>query len=199
MPKKGSESSAEREIELLQQQLSLKDEIIENKDAVIEAKDKLLAQRSDLASRASSSADTTALAQRLAAAEERLQQLETAGSAHGGASSSGGLHEPKRARYAPGCSQPLEKDEVLDEIFSYVGRKEWLYTGGVCRRWRGRYLSMCYKGRASKEEHAFQTSHRSSFVTAARFSLALKSGLNLPEADQVGRVFDDLPLYSQQC
>jgi hypothetical protein len=87
---------------------------------------------------------------------------------------------------------------VLDEVFSYVGRKEWLYVGGVCRRWRGRYLSMCYKAGTSEDEHAFQTSHRSTFVTAARFSLALDSGLAMPDESQSGDFFDDLPLLSKQ-
>jgi hypothetical protein len=188
VPKKGSKSSAEREIELLQQQLSLKDAVIESKDAVIEAKDKLLAQRPDVGS-----ADTTALAQRLAAAEARLQQLEAA-------SDSAELPDraQKRARHALDYSLPLEKDEILDEIFYLVGRKEWLYVGGVCRRWRGRYLSMCYKARADKEEHVYQTSHRSSFVTAARFSLAVDSGLQMPDASDVAKFFENLPVYSQQ-
>eukprot|EP00953_Heterococcus_sp_UTEX-ZZ885_P005180 3269-Heterococcus_DN1.PRE.5 len=87
---------------------------------------------------------------------------------------------------------------MLDEIFSFVGRKEWLYVGGVCRRWRGRYLSMCYRARASKAEHAFQTSHRSSFVTAARFSMALDNGLQMPDEDETGEFSDDLPQWSQQ-
>jgi hypothetical protein len=200
MPKKGSKSNAEREIELLQQQLSLKDAIIESKDAVIEAKDKLLAQRSDLASPASSSADTTA--KRLAAAEARLQQLEAAANSsenRGASNEKKPAREPKRARYELGYSQPLEKDEILDEIFYLVGRREWLYAGGVCRQWRGRYLSMCYKARDSNDEHAFQTSHRSSLVTAARFSTALENGLEMPHSDiEAGVFFDDLPKLSQQ-
>eukprot|EP00953_Heterococcus_sp_UTEX-ZZ885_P017020 9553-Heterococcus_DN1.PRE.3 len=166
MPKKGSKSGAEREIELLQQQLSLKDAIIESKDAL-----------------------------------SAWQQLEAAGTAHGGASSNEEKtdHEQKRARRAPTTALPLEADEVLDEIFGYVGRKEWLYAGGVCRRWRGRYLSMCYKARASKADPVYQTRHSSSFATAARFSLALGSGLKMPQTDnEVGKFFDDLPKLSQQ-
>jgi hypothetical protein len=152
--------------------------VIESKDAVIEAKDKLLAKQESLNQQpdapASSSADTTA--QRPAAAEacDRKQ---------------------KRARQA---TQPLEKDEILDEIFCYVGWKEWLYVGAVCRRWRGRYLSMCYKARADEEEHAFQTSHKSSFVTVARFSMALDNGLKMPNEHKAGDFFDDLPVLSEQ-
>jgi F-box-like len=150
----------------------------ESKDAVIEAKDKLLAKQKPLDQQpdapASSSADTAA--QRLAAAEpcDRKQ---------------------KRARQA---LKPLDKDEILGEIFSFVGRKEWLYVGAVCRRWRARYLSMCYAGCADNEGHAFQTSHRSAFATAARFSIALDNGLKMPDEDEASDFFDDLPKLSQQ-
>jgi hypothetical protein len=196
-------SSTERELQLVQQQLSLKDEIIaelRSKHIIIAAKDKLydqepLAQQPD--SLASASDDTTA--QRLAAAEARLQQLEAAAvSANGSRSRSEAVSKQRRVRRKPGYTPPLEKDEVLDEIFSFVGRKEWLYAGAVCRRWRGRYLSMCYKARGSNDEHAFQTSHRSSFVTAARFSIALQNGLHMPNADEASKFFDDLPSISQQ-
>jgi hypothetical protein len=107
-------------------------------------------------------------------------------------------HQQKRARVTLLGSEPLEHDDILDRIFSLVGRKEWLYAGGVCRRWRGRYLSMCYRARASKAEPVYQTSRRSSFVTAARFSMALGHGLIMPDAGEAGKFFDDLPWYSQQ-
>jgi hypothetical protein len=29
--------------------------------------------------------------------------------------------------------------QVLDEVLSFVEREEWIYYGGVCRLWRGRY------------------------------------------------------------
>jgi hypothetical protein len=135
----------------------------------------------------------------VAAAEARLQQLEAAGGSNGSSCSNAEPpdRDQRRPRHAPG-STPLEKDEVLDEIFSFVGRKEWLYVGGVCRRWRGRYLSMCCKSCGGTKEHAFQTSHKSSFVTAARFSLALETGLNMPDESHACKFFDDLPQLSQQ-
>jgi hypothetical protein len=150
-------------------------------------------------------------AEQLAAAEARLQQLEavTGICSCSSSSSSSSIrsssvnppqHQPqKRARSAVHLAQALDEDEVLDETFSFVGRKEWLYVGGVCRRWRGRYLSMCYTARTSKKAHAFQTSSRSSFVTAARFSLALENKLTMPDkSDESGDFFDDLPLLSTQ-
>jgi hypothetical protein len=226
-------SSVERELEFLRQQLSLKDALLESKearlgemrdakDAVIEATDKLLAKfQEPLAQRlcdTSGSGDSCAgnadLAQRLAAAETRLQQLEAAntrssklcvGSGSSSSSTNSGsssadapihVHQQKRARSSPHLAQALEEDEVLDHAFGFVGVKEWLYVGGVCRRWRGRYLSMCYKARASKEEHAFQTSHSSTFTTAARFSMALDNGLAMPDESQASAFFYLLPLLS---
>jgi hypothetical protein len=38
---------------------------------------------------------------------------------------------------------PLDKDEVLDNVFGYVGGGDHLYVGGVSRRWRGRYMQFC--------------------------------------------------------
>jgi hypothetical protein len=55
---------------------------------------------------------------------------------------------------------------------------------------------MCYKARASKEEHVFQTSHRNTFTTAARFSLALDAGLQLPDKSTIRKFFIDLPKLS---
>jgi hypothetical protein len=123
-------------IESKEAMLQSKDAVLESKDALLQSKDAAIAklqeptaQRPDTPA-SSSSADTTVLAQRLAAAEACLRQLEAASSANGGESSSLELpnHKQKRACRAPAHMQPLEKDEVLDEIFTYVGRKEWLYV-----------------------------------------------------------------------
>eukprot|EP00953_Heterococcus_sp_UTEX-ZZ885_P028496 15197-Heterococcus_DN1.PRE.2 len=219
-------SASVHEVELLRQQLVLKDALLREirdakdaEDAVIASKEAVIAELR--ASKAASSSEAAQLespelgtgaapsAEQLAATEVRLQRLEAAlstssnsASCAGSSSSSSSVvllvHQQKRARCLLHPAKPLEKDEVLDEIFSYVGRKEWLYAGGVCRRWRGRYLSMCYKARASKEEHAFQTRHNSTFTTAARFLMALDNGLQLPNEGTIHELFDDLPRFSQQ-
>jgi hypothetical protein len=45
---------------------------------------------------------------------------------------------PKRlAADALESTCPLDKDQLLDEVFSYVGAFEYIYVGGVCRRWKG--------------------------------------------------------------
>jgi hypothetical protein len=181
-----------------------KDAVILSKGAVIQVQDKLLAKVLETSaqqpdSSARSNVETAALVvQRMAVAEASLNQLEAAGGSKVDSSAAVSDREQKRPRHGLNYTQALEKDEILDEIFGFVGMKEWLYAGGVRRRWRGRYLSMCCKACSSKAEHARQTSHKSSFVTAARFSLALESGLEMPDEDETGEFFDDLPLLSQQ-
>jgi hypothetical protein len=38
---------------------------------------------------------------------------------------------------------PLDKDDILDGVLSYVGGCDHLYTGGVNRHWKGRYIQYC--------------------------------------------------------
>eukprot|EP00953_Heterococcus_sp_UTEX-ZZ885_P005178 3269-Heterococcus_DN1.PRE.3 len=223
-------SASIHEVELLRQQLILKDALLREireardaKDAVIASKDALIASKDAvIESKAVVIAELREKVISIAridqlkhipklgklvissdAAEVCEQQLTTACSTSSmcGGSSSADQQVPlqKRARPTVPLVQALEKDEVLDEIFTFLGRKEWLFVGGVCRRWRGRYLSMCYKARTSKYEAVYQTSHRSSFVTAARFSMALDNGLQMPDdTDAAAEFFYDLPLLSEQ-
>jgi hypothetical protein len=37
----------------------------------------------------------------------------------------------------------LERDDILDHVFSFAGGGDHLYIGGVSRRWRGRYIHYC--------------------------------------------------------
>jgi hypothetical protein len=88
---------------------------------------------------------------------------------------------------------------VLDTIFGLVGLKEWLFVGAVCRKWRGRYFSMCSK--AQQDGAATLTLHKATFATAARFELALDCGMpvksTVAEQDAHARpYFDDLPRLS---
>jgi hypothetical protein len=38
---------------------------------------------------------------------------------------------------------PLDRDEIFDTIFGYVGEGDYLYTGAVSRWWKGRYVKLC--------------------------------------------------------
>jgi hypothetical protein len=161
-----SSSNGQREIELLQQ-LSLKDALTASQDEVITAL------------RPHGGAETLdPVAEQ--AAYPALDVPLSSSSSSSYISSFSGNHDQHQER-AHDLPQLLERDDILDHIFGFVGVKEWLYVGGVCRRWRDRYLSMCYTARASKDEHAFQTSYRCSFVTRARLRLAIGNGMQIPD------------------
>jgi hypothetical protein len=76
-----------------------------------------------------------------------------------------------------GITSPLDKDELLDVVFSFVG----IYTGAVSRRWRGRYIKLCYNNTAADTKDKLRTSRRSVLMTAARLQLALDSGLRIDD------------------
>jgi hypothetical protein len=55
----------------------------------------------------------------------------------------------KRAHLADDSVSPLDKDVILDTVFSYVGIKDYIYAAGVSRHWRVRYLKLCYSAAAA--------------------------------------------------
>jgi hypothetical protein len=61
-----------------------------------------------------------------------------------------------RQRAAAVSASPLEDDALLDKIFGLVGNGEYFYVAAVCRRWRGRYITLCYRATAKdlEEEEA---------------------------------------------
>jgi hypothetical protein len=61
----------------------------------------------------------------------------------------------------------LDKDNLLDTVFSYVGIGEYFYAAGVSRSWRGRYIKLCYN-KSRKQENKLCTRYCSATVTAAR-------------------------------
>jgi hypothetical protein len=87
----------------------------------------------------------------------------------------------KRARLAEDRRGFLERDDMLDLVFDYVGAGEYYYVAGVSRRWRGRYLKLCYNAAANKEAHKLCTSYSSALVTANRLQLALRAGLKMAQ------------------
>jgi hypothetical protein len=75
----------------------------------------------------------------------------------------------------------LDKDDVLDHVFSFVGGGDHLYTGGVCRNWRGRYMQYCAQSSGSDCDDKLVTRHRSVLMTESRLQLALISGLSVKD------------------
>jgi hypothetical protein len=76
---------------------------------------------------------------------------------------------------------PLDKDEMLDQIFLHVGGGEHLYIAAVSRRWRGRYLQHCVQNSTTKYTKKLVTRHRSVIVTESRLQLALNCGLTVKD------------------
>jgi hypothetical protein len=74
---------------------------------------------------------------------------------------------------------PLDRDELLNVVFSFVGGGDHLYVGGVCRRWRGLYIQYCAQNSASEFDTKLVTRHRSVLMTESRLQLALTSALSL--------------------
>jgi hypothetical protein len=51
----------------------------------------------------------------------------------------------KRRRQEPSNECALDSDSVLDQVIGFVGVDSYVLTAGVCRRWRGRYITLCFK------------------------------------------------------
>jgi hypothetical protein len=62
-----------------------------------------------------------------------------------------------------------------------VGNADYYYVAGVSRRWRGRYIKLCYNGADPDEDEKLWTSYNRAIVTAARLQLALDNGLTVAE------------------
>jgi hypothetical protein len=78
---------------------------------------------------------------------------------------------------------PLDKDEVLDQIFSYVGGGDHLYVGGVSRRWRGRYMQYCAQASTCAQDIKCVTRYRSTIVSESRLLHAKANEFRLVDLD----------------
>jgi hypothetical protein len=121
----------------------------------------------------------------------------SAGATPGSTSASSRDEQRKRARVVDDSSlrSPLDKDELLDTVFSYVGVDDYLFAAGVCRRWRGRYIKLCYNKAVDKVDKLC-TTYSSAFMTAARLQLAFKSGLEVEKLHGYKHLASDISRYS---
>jgi hypothetical protein len=83
---------------------------------------------------------------------------------------------------------PLDDNEIFGAVLSYVGFGEYFYVSGVCRKWRGRYISFCHAHAPAAEKHKLRTLREAVIVTAARLQLALNNGARLTVLDVSDRV-----------
>jgi hypothetical protein len=91
----------------------------------------------------------------------------------------------KRARteLASSAVSPLDDNEIFGSVLSYVGFGEYFFVAGVCRRWRGAYISFCYANTKAAETRKLRTLRRAVITTAARLQLALHNGATLAVLD----------------
>jgi hypothetical protein len=155
------------EIARLQALVAVKDQMLISKETQLTAQGELLA----------SQAEETKLL-------KRELQLHAASSDAGGHMDGNAkrqhLHDRSRLNQQAGpLASPLDIDDVLDQIFSYVGGGEHFYIAGVSRRWRGRYLRPCVLNSTSELDKNFVTRHRSVLMTEKRLYLAFSSGLSV--------------------
>jgi hypothetical protein len=78
---------------------------------------------------------------------------------------------------------PLDKDDILDQVFTYVGGGDHLYVGGVSRRWRGRYLQHCGHSTIAAQDRKCLTRYRSSIMSESRLQYAKLKGFDVTELD----------------
>jgi hypothetical protein len=88
------------------------------------------------------------------------------------------LQQPHKQQCQRSVVAPLDKDEILDTVFSYVGIGEYFTAAGVSRRWRGRYIKLCYN-KAANRPNKLCTTYRSAVLTAAKLQLALANKLTV--------------------
>eukprot|EP00953_Heterococcus_sp_UTEX-ZZ885_P009066 5383-Heterococcus_DN1.PRE.2 len=143
---------------------------------------KLAAKKSELAAK-----EGELQSLRLLAASQAQQLVRQADVVEGG----GGEHVKKRARVAGDGRSPLAEDEILDTVFSCVGIGDYIFTGAVSRRWRGRYTKLCHNKAKEGRKDKLVTAHNSALFTAARLQLALRSSLTVSALQKN----DKLPEY----
>eukprot|EP00953_Heterococcus_sp_UTEX-ZZ885_P007507 4542-Heterococcus_DN1.PRE.2 len=155
----------------LLQLVAVKDQLLASKDAqlstVITSEDEVIASKDEV---------VACRAAELQHCEDKLLQCKTA-EPHAAA---GDTSKRQRLQSSSKADLPLEREDLLDYIFSYVGVGDHLYICGVCRRWRDTYVQYCAKdGTTNELDKKFLTTHRNVLVRESRLQLALSSGLTV--------------------
>jgi hypothetical protein len=163
--------------------IASKNEVIASKTAQLSSKDAQLLCKDEVIA---TKVESTALLSRTVEELQQYKSLSVSKPIDAAADSRLDSEPPssKRQRWYINCSSssaeiasPLDKDEILDQIFSYVGGGDHLYIGGVNRRWRGRYLQYCARNSTSKCNRKLVTRQRSVLLSASRLQLAISNGL----------------------
>jgi hypothetical protein len=99
------------------------------------------------------------------------------------ATASTSQHRHQRARTETNSVPALARDEVLDTVFDFVGIGEYYYVAGVCRNWRGRYMTLCHKATTTPTPDCLSTTISRALITKARLQLAFDIGLTIDKLD----------------
>eukprot|EP00953_Heterococcus_sp_UTEX-ZZ885_P003353 2338-Heterococcus_DN1.PRE.8 len=158
------------EISHLKAQLSAEKQASRLKDQLLASKDQLLAKNEALAALS---------AENMAVKTKQLQQCSV-NETENTAARQHRRHGVASFRSCEGAS-PLDNDEILDQIFSYVGGGDHLYVAAVSRRWRGRYMQYCAQSKSSGQDKKFVTRHRSTIITESRLLHAKFNGFCIKE------------------
>jgi hypothetical protein len=166
------------EVLRLKELMVVKDQLLISKDAQLASKDEVIASKVEVIACKEAVLSRTA---------EELQQYKSSAASSKPVAAGGDridAEQPcrKRQRVHNSSSSfevasPLDKDEILDHVFRYVGGGDHLYVGGVSRRWRGRYMQYCAEVSSSKRVKKLLTGQRNVLISASRLQLALSSGL----------------------
>jgi hypothetical protein len=138
--------------------LAGKDELLATKEQLLLVQDELLASRTAELQRC-----TEILERRAATASRAVTDSDI----------------QERLSYSRTVESPLDRDDILDHVLSYVGGGDHLYVGGVSRRLRGEYMQYCVQEDSASIYGKLVTRHRSAVTTQSRLQLALGSGLTV--------------------
>jgi hypothetical protein len=100
----------------------------------------------------------------------------------------------QRLQTSSKAESPLERDDFLDYVFSFVGGGDHLYIGGVSRRWRGRYIQHCVQSSTAEVDGKLVTRHRCVVTTESRPQLALSGSMRVE-----GWTFNKVPQAALIC
>jgi hypothetical protein len=173
-----AENALKQQIEHMRAQIRLQQELVAAQKVVLTARDGEV--------------------QALRALTSLRTESGSAGATPGSTAASSPEEQRKRARLGDdSCVRsPFDRDELLDTVFSFVGVGDYYFVAGVSRRWRDRYLKLCYNKAAGDLTDKLCTTYRSAFMTAARLQLAFKSGLEVEKLHDHDLLAEDIARYS---
>jgi hypothetical protein len=183
-PARSTEAALRAEILQLKAQLSAERcasqrKSLITKDQLLASKDQLLAKNEALAA---------LRLENMALKTEQLQQFST----HEATNALATEHTQQYDSSSIDVTAALDRDELLDHVFSYVGGGDHLFVAGVNRCWRGEYLQYCaFHGKAKRTKKK-ATRYCSTIITESRLQHAKLNGFCIADLDITERKHAEL-------